>query len=177
MRSFAIAAAFAGLLSTTWVPEPPLGLELFLPVPETNPLTPEKVALGESLFFDTALSRDRTLSCASCHAMEEAFSDRRPVAIGIGGARGTRNAPALINRGYGSTFFWDGRAASLERQVLEPILNPMELALTITELEPVLRLDHSIRCWPPPLAVLAHQDRVGQRRFFAIACAPAKRDR
>jgi cytochrome c peroxidase len=114
---------------------PLLGLDLYMPVPESNPLTPDKVALGRRLFFDKRLSRDGTLACASCHNPELAFSDGRTVARGINGAQGTRNAPALINRGYGSLFFWDGRAKSLEQQALEPILNPIEMALTESELE------------------------------------------
>ena len=114
---------------------PPLGLDLYMPVPEMNPLTPAKVALGRRLFFDKRLSRDGTLACASCHDPKLAFSDGRRVALGIGGAEGNRNAPALINRGYGTMFFWDGRAKSLEQQALEPIFNPKELALTPAELE------------------------------------------
>jgi len=109
---------------------PPLGLDLYMPVPDANPLTPAKIALGRRLFFDKRLSRDGTLACASCHDPKLAFSDGRKVARGIGGADGTRNAPAIINRGYGRTFFWDGRAKTLEQQALEPILNPKELGMT-----------------------------------------------
>ena len=75
------------------------------------------------------------LARSSCHDPQRAFSDGRAVACGIHGAEGTRNAPALINRGYGRSFFWDGRAPSLERQALEPILNPIEMGLTEPELE------------------------------------------
>src|ERR1043166_531972 len=99
----------------------PLGLDLYLPVPEDNPLTVEKIELGRRLFFDHRLSRDESLSCASCHDPERAFSDGRPVAIGVFGRKGRRNAPALINRGYSRAFFWDGRVATLEEQVLKPI--------------------------------------------------------
>jgi cytochrome c peroxidase len=70
-----------------------------------------------------------------CLAHSLAFSDGHRVARGVGGAEGTRNAPAIINRGYGFVFFWDGRAKSLEQQALEPILNPRELAMTQEELE------------------------------------------
>ena len=115
--------------------KPLLGLDLYMPVPEANPLTREKVTLGRRLFFDKRLSRDGTLACASCHDPKRAFSDGRDVAQGINDARGMRNTPALINRGFGSAFFWDGRAKSLEQQALEPILNPIELALTDDELE------------------------------------------
>ena len=114
---------------------PPLGLDLYMPTPEINRLTPAKIALGRRLFFDKRLSRDGTLACAGCHDPKLAFSDGRTVARGVGGAEGPRNAPAIVNRGYGSLFFWDGRAKTLEQQVLEPILNPKELALTQPELE------------------------------------------
>ena len=115
--------------------KPLLGLDLYMPVPESNPLTRDKVELGRRLFFDKRLSRDRTIACVTCHDPALAFSDGRVLARGIDGAEGTRNAPALINRGYGSSFFWDGRAKSLEQQALEPILNPRELGLTEGELE------------------------------------------
>jgi cytochrome c peroxidase len=113
----------------------PLGLDALLPVPEDNPLTREKIALGRKLFFDTRLSSDGTLSCATCHDPERAFTDGRAVAIGVGGQRGPRNSPTLVNRGYGRLHFLDGRAASLEQQALEPIFNPKELALSPSELE------------------------------------------
>jgi len=115
--------------------KPLLGLDLYMPVPDANPLTLDKVALGRRLFFDKRLSRDGTLACGSCHDPGRAFSDGLAVARGINGVQGSRNTPVLINRGYGSSFFWDGRAKSLEQQALEPILNPIELALTETELE------------------------------------------
>src|ERR1041385_7645831 len=115
--------------------QPPLGLDIYMPVPESNPLTREKIALGRKLFFDRRLSRDGTLSCASCHDPQRAFTDGRALARGIHGAEGPRSAPALINRGYGQSFFWDGRASSLEEQALQPIVNPIELGLTESELE------------------------------------------
>ena len=109
----------------------PLGLDLYLPVPKDNPLTLEKIELGRRLFFDRRLSRDGSVTCASCHDPERAYSDSRAIAVGVFGREGRRNAPALINRGYGQRFFWDGRTASLEEQVLLPIqdVNEMDLAL------------------------------------------------
>lgn len=121
-------------------PAIPFGLDLYMPVPEDNPVTPERVALGRRLFFAPALSRDRTLACASCHDPRRAFSDGLAVAIGIAGRQGTRNAPSLVNRGYGSVHFWDGRSASLEEQVLQPIENQKELDMTVEEV--VVRLKH-----------------------------------
>ena len=98
------------------------------------------VDLGRRLFHDRRLSRDGSLSCATCHDPRRAFADDRPVARGIGGAAGARNAPALINRAEGASFFWDGRVTSLEEQVLEPITNPKELGLTLEEAEARLGL-------------------------------------
>src|SRR4030095_15278512 len=117
---FAFALGAGGLTLV-----PPLGLDIYMPVPASNVLTREKITLGRKLFFDKRLSRDGTLACASCHDPKLAFSDGRAVARGINGTEGTRSAPALINRGYGRSFFWDGRADSLERQALQPLLNPI----------------------------------------------------
>jgi cytochrome c peroxidase len=111
----------------------PRGLDLYLPAPEDNPLTPEKITLGRELFFDKRLSRDRSVACSSCHDPERAFSDGRPAAVGVFGRPGHRNAPALINRGYGRLFFWDGRVATLEEQVLKPIQDPNEMDMTLPE--------------------------------------------
>jgi cytochrome c peroxidase len=111
----------------------PLGLDLYLPVPEENPLAAEKIELGRRLFFDRRLSRDGSVACASCHDPERAYSDGRAIAIGVFGRKGRRNAPALVNRGYGRLFFWDGRAATLEEQVLKPIEDPNEMDLPLAE--------------------------------------------
>ncbi len=114
-------------------PARPLGLDLYMPIPEDNPLTDEKVALGRSLFSDTILSLNRRLACVNCHDPERAFTDGRAVAVGIFGRTGTRNVPTLINRGYGTSFFWDGRMASLEAQVLQPIQDRTEMDLNPAE--------------------------------------------
>ena len=109
----------------------PLGLDLYMPVPEENPITAEKLTLGRTLFFDTRLSVDRTTACATCHVPERAFTDGKQVAEGVQGRKGVRNAPTLINRGYGASHFLDGRAGSLEEQVLQPIEGDVELAYEI----------------------------------------------
>src|SRR6266481_1807663 len=111
----------------------PLGLDLYLPAPQDNPLTTEKIELGRRLFLDRRLSRDGSISCSSCHDPERAFSDSRAVAIGVFGRKGRRNSPALNNRGYGRLFFWDGRVATLEEQVLKPIEDPNEMDLPLAE--------------------------------------------
>lgn len=111
----------------------PLGLDLYLPAPEENPLTRDKIALGRRLFHDPRLSRPGTVACASCHDPARAFTDGRPVAIGAFGRAGRRNAPALVNRAWGRSFFWDGRVATLEEQVLKPIEDASEMDLPAAE--------------------------------------------
>lgn len=123
------------------LPARPPGLDLYMPVPEDNPLTAEKAALGRRLFFDSVLSRDRILACASCHRPEHAFGDTLPVARGIDGRRGIRNAPPLVNRAWERSFFWDGQVASLEEQALHPIASPREMDLPLEALAPRLRED------------------------------------
>jgi cytochrome c peroxidase len=118
----------------------PLGLDSYFPVPEDNPLTTEKVKMGRRLFFDKRLSRDESIACASCHEAGRAYSDGRAIAVGVFGRKGRRNAPALINRGYGRLFFWDGRAASLEEQVLKPIVDPNEMDLPLAVAAARMRL-------------------------------------
>ena len=111
----------------------PLGLDLYLPTPEDNPLTTEKIELGRRLFNDRRLSRDGTIACTSCHDPARAFSDGRVKAIGVDGRVGRRHAPALVNRGYGRAFFWDARIATLEEQVLKPIEDPNEMDLRVAD--------------------------------------------
>lgn len=109
-------------------PELPLGLQheaAYLPV--DNPQTTAKVALGKQLFFDPRLSRDQSLSCASCHDPEFAFTDGKPVSHGIYGRAGRRSAPTLVNQLFSKEQFWDGRAADLEAQSKMPITNPDEM--------------------------------------------------
>lgn len=105
----------------------PLGLPP-VPIPPDNPLTEETIALGRRLYYDPQLSADGTISCASCHAPQFAFSDNRPFSEGVGGKRGTRHSPTVINSAYNSLQFWDGRAPSLEEQAKGPMANPVEMA-------------------------------------------------
>ena len=86
-------------------------------------------SLGERLFFDKRLSADRSISCASCHQPDRAFTDGLSTARGIGGHLGTRNAPSLYNASLTDVQFWDGRQPSLEGQAPEPFVNPVEHGL------------------------------------------------
>ncbi len=96
-------------------------------LPRDNPLIVERVSLGEKLFNDKRLSRDGTISCASCHQAEAAFTDRLPVSLGIEGRSGDRNSMPLFNLAWKREFFWDGRAKSLREQVLMPIQDHREM--------------------------------------------------
>ena len=95
--------------------------------------TDPRAELGRRLFFDPLLSSDRTISCASCHKPELAFADNEVFSKGVGGARGTRNTPSVMNSTARVSFFWDGRAGSLEQQALFPIENPLEMNLPIEQ--------------------------------------------
>jgi cytochrome c peroxidase len=101
--------------------------EQALPIPPDNPQTPEKIALGEKLFFDGRLSADGTVACATCHEPERAFTDGKPTSIGIHAGIGQRNAPTVLNALFNKTQFWDGRAKTLEDQAALPIVNPIEM--------------------------------------------------
>jgi cytochrome c peroxidase len=114
------------------------GLDL-VPSPG-NPLTAAGVALGRRLFYEPILSGDSTLACAGCHKQANAFSDAGHVfSRGIHGVFGYFNTPALVNPGWGTSFFWNGRAPSLEVQALEPVPNPIEMDLPWNQAIPRLQ--------------------------------------
>jgi len=118
----------------------PLGLPP-VPIPADNPPTAETVALGRRLYYDPVLSADNTVSCASCHGPREGFTDTHPVSIGVGGKKGSRHSPTVINSAYNSLQFWDGRAPSLEEQAKGPIANPVEMASTHADVVKRLQAD------------------------------------
>ena len=130
----------------------PRGLDLYRPVPDDNPLTPFKIDLGRRLFSERRLSRDGSRACVSCHEPKRAFTNGERFGKGVGGTLGTRNVPALLNRAWGRNFFWDGRAATLEDQVLQPIVHPDELAMS-----------------PAGIVALARSDRYRDRFARAFA--------
>jgi cytochrome c peroxidase len=111
----------------------PLGLPP-LPIPEDNPMTAEKVELGKLLYFDKRLSADGTVSCATCHDPQMAWTEHKPTSEGIGGQFGGVNSPTVINSAYATSQFWDGRAATLEEQALGPIENPIEMGHSLPEM-------------------------------------------
>jgi len=96
-------------------------------IPADNPQTPEKVSLGQRLFFERRLSADGTVSCSTCHDPELAFTDRKPLSVGVKGRVGQRNAPTILNALYNKTQFWDGRVNTLEEQAANPIVNAFEM--------------------------------------------------
>lgn len=127
---FALSLAATAAIPADPPSKPPLGLPS-VPVPSDNPMTPEKIALGKQLYFDGRLSLDNKVSCASCHDPAKGFSNGEPFATGVGGKKGGRSAPTVINSAYATLQFWDGRAKTLEDQALGPIQNPIEMNMTL----------------------------------------------
>jgi cytochrome c peroxidase len=113
--------------------EPRLSAQVGIPTVLTkyvispSTLRPARVALGQKLFFEPRLSGDGTVACATCHDPARAFTDGRPVSVGIHGRVGQRNAPTVLNALYNKTQFWDGRVNTLEQQAALPITNPFEM--------------------------------------------------
>jgi cytochrome c peroxidase len=102
--------------------------------PKKQALPNDEIALGRQLFFDPILSLNRTISCASCHKPEFAFADTLPFSKGIAKGITARNTPSVMNMSLRPYVFWDGRAATLEEQVLHPISNPSEMGMHIETL-------------------------------------------
>ncbi|MFN7733410.1 MAG: cytochrome-c peroxidase [Pirellula sp.] len=99
-------------------------------IPDDNPLTRAKIELGRQLYFDTRLSSDNTISCASCHSPSAGYGAHTPFGVGVRGQTGNRNSPTSFNRILSKAQFWDGRANSLEAQAVGPIANPIEMGNT-----------------------------------------------
>jgi cytochrome c peroxidase len=100
-------------------------------IPDDNPTTQQGVYLGRALFYETRLSANNTLSCASCHKQELAFTDGRAFSIGVDGVPTPRNSMSLANLLWTRKFFWDGRANSLEEQAAIPLTNPHEMGQSL----------------------------------------------
>jgi cytochrome c peroxidase len=131
--------AGAGAFSDTGLEEEtPLGLPP-VPIPENNPQSPEKIALGEKLYMETRFSTTGDVGCFTCHDPEKAFTDSPlKTSEGINKLTGTRNSPTVINSAYMTTQFWDGRSPDLEDQALHPFINPVEHGLE--NHDPILKI-------------------------------------
>lgn len=105
-----------------------------IPVPDDNPMTDEVIELGQILYFDPRLSGNNERSCMTCHIPELGYGDARPTFEKFDGTDGPRNSPTVINSGYYTSNFWDGRAGSLEEQALGPIQDPGEMNQPMDEL-------------------------------------------
>lgn len=104
-----------------------LNASVLVPAPSDNPQNAEKIALGRKLFFDKRLSLDGSISCASCHDPQKAFSDQRSKSIGINGQLSERNAPSILNAAFLKTAMFDAHLATLELQAIVPIQEPVEM--------------------------------------------------
>jgi len=111
-------------------------------IPADNPMTQEGFELGRRLFYDVRLSKDNSMSCASCHLPEMSFTDGTAFSTGVDGEQTRRSSMSLVNVGYFSDgLFWDGRAASLEEQALLPVTDAIELINTWTVVEDMMKAD------------------------------------
>jgi cytochrome c peroxidase len=143
--------------------EPLVPLPTTVPGPKDNPTTPDKVALGKQLFFDPRLSGNNTMSCATCHVPEKAFGDGLPRAQGADGKELARNTPSLLNVGLYSSYFWDGRAKSLEELALGPIQSPDEMNQELAELEQELNaVDGYVKQFQTVFGTSVTQDGIGK---------------
>ncbi len=115
--------------------------ELITPIPLTVNTNIPKANLGQKLFNDKRLSKDNTISCASCHIIEEGGDDNLVVSIGINGQKGTRNAPTVLNARFNANQFWDGRSGNLQDQAQGPIHNPIEMGSNFKEVIAKLKKD------------------------------------
>lgn len=111
-----------------------------VPVPDQNPQTPEKIELGKKLFFDRRLSGDGTMSCATCHIPEQAFTDGMDISLSYPTTRNWRNTPTLINVAFFRYLFWDGRVQTLEDQALFPMMSAFEMNQNLDYLEEEIRV-------------------------------------
>ena len=129
------------------------------PIPDDIEVHAEKADLGRALFHDPRLSRDDTVSCASCHDLRSGGDDGRRVSVGIEGKAGLINSPTVFNAGLNFKQFWDGRAGTLEQQIDDPVQSPLEMG----------------SLWPDVVAKL-YQDRDYPQRFKALYPGGISRD-
>lgn len=133
-----------------------------IPAPLSNPLTPEKVALGKTLFFDTRLSRAGEMACATCHAPDKRWSDARMLPLQAKGVNNARRTPTVLNSAWLSALMWDGRANSLEAQAVLPITTAHEMNFDLASL--VGRLNR-IQGYRPLFEKAFGDDAINQQRI------------
>ena len=104
-----------------------------IPFPASNPYSASKAALGKMLFFDPRLSKNRNLTCASCHNPSFGWEDATKAAVGSQNTQLGRHSPTIINVAWGNAFFWDGRAKTLEEQAQGPIEAAVEMNISMEE--------------------------------------------
>ncbi len=145
-------------------PAAPLGLP---PVewPADNPYSAAKVELGRTLFFDGRLSANGQVSCAFCHQPAHGFSGGVPLSTGVNGKLEGRRTPTLINRAWGKSQFWDGRAPTIEAQVIIPVTNPNEMGMTADKVVQTLQ---GIRGYAPLFAAAFGDDRIDFDRVTKV---------
>ena len=139
----------------------PLGLRR-IPWPEENGYSPARAELGRMQFFDGRLSANGVVSCAFCHEPSHAFSGTEARSSGVDGKAGVRHAPTLINRAWGKSEFWDGRAPTLEAQVTVPITNPDEMGMTVDQ---VVKKIQGIKGYAPLFAAAFGDSTVNFERI------------
>lgn len=132
-------ALFIGAAFIMCKPLPDLNQYVAIPSTEENPTDTAKVALGKQLFFETRLSLDNTVSCATCHKPGFAFTDGLKTSTGINDQKTDRNSPSLLNSGFLKTVMFDAHLKTLELQVIVPIQEPNEMGHNMKELIPQLR--------------------------------------
>lgn len=134
----ASAVCFVSLVSANAKADDAAWKRAFQPLPESapsaeHPSSPEKIALGKSLYMDTRLSKNDQMSCNSCHSLSNFGVDNEATSPGHEGKRGGRNSPSSFNAALHIAQFWDGRAKDVEAQALGPILNPIEMGMDSEE--------------------------------------------
>ena len=148
-----------------WKVDAPQAYDLKIPdkfsknitIPADNPLTVQGVELGRMLFYEKKMSGDNTMSCASCHKQEKAFTDDRRFSVGIKGIEGTKNSMSLANLLWTNRFFWDGRASTLEEQALQPIQDTIELHQTLEE---TVRKLQDTDTYPPKFKLVFGSEKI-----------------
>lgn len=138
-----------------------------IPFPSDNPYFAEKAALGKMLFFDPRLSKNRNMTCATCHNPSFGWEDATATSVGAQNTNLARHTPTILNVAWGETFFWDGRAKTLEEQAQGPIESNVEMNLPINEAVNRLKKVESYRNWFNK--VFGHKGITGETITKAIA--------